>query len=111
LADTGSTDKEGILIALAAISIMIDLRSGPYFSAFPTFLIGLIAMAIPVACPCGKQLKARDSMAGKRAKCPSCGRILDVPITEDVAAEEFLEGSSDESKAAAPPAPRPVPPR
>jgi RsiW-degrading membrane proteinase PrsW (M82 family) len=36
-------------------------------------------MAITVTCPCGKQLKAMEELAGKRAKCPSCGRVLKIP--------------------------------
>lgn len=34
---------------------------------------------IAVACLCGRTLKAPRSMAGKRAQCPYCSRILHVP--------------------------------
>src|SRR5713101_6726718 len=36
-------------------------------------------MAIVIACPdCHKKIKARLELVGKRAKCPSCGKILAV---------------------------------
>lgn len=41
-------------------------------------------MAIFVTCPCGRQLAARDEHAGKRVRCPSCGRELMVPILSPV---------------------------
>lgn len=36
-------------------------------------------MPISVLCACGKKLKAPDSAAGRVAKCPACGAMLDVP--------------------------------
>lgn len=33
-------------------------------------------MPITVRCSCGKELHARDDMAGKSGKCPGCGEIL-----------------------------------
>ncbi len=33
-------------------------------------------MTISFTCQCGKQLQAKDEYAGKRAKCPACGREL-----------------------------------
>jgi hypothetical protein len=36
-------------------------------------------MPIAVACECGRSFKAKDEHAGLRAKCPSCGVILDIP--------------------------------
>jgi hypothetical protein len=30
-------------------------------------------MPILVSCPCGKQMRAKDELAGKRVKCPGCG--------------------------------------
>src|SRR3954468_7055298 len=37
-------------------------------------------MPILVMCSCGRTLRARDEQAGKRCKCPGCGKILTVPI-------------------------------
>jgi len=34
---------------------------------------------ISVACECGKSLRASDTMAGKKAKCPACGKTVHVP--------------------------------
>jgi Domain of unknown function (DUF4177) len=36
-------------------------------------------MSIEVGCACGRSFKAKDEHAGLRAKCPSCGSVLDVP--------------------------------
>ncbi len=36
-------------------------------------------MSIVISCECGKQLRARDELAGRKAKCPGCGRVLTVP--------------------------------
>jgi len=35
---------------------------------------------IVVRCSCGKALRARMELAGRTAKCPSCGTLLTVPI-------------------------------
>ena len=37
-------------------------------------------MSIEVACQCGKILKAKDEHLGLKAKCPSCGAIVDIRI-------------------------------
>lgn len=36
-------------------------------------------MPITLNCACGKSLRVPDSAAGKRAKCPMCAAVLDVP--------------------------------
>jgi DNA-directed RNA polymerase subunit RPC12/RpoP len=37
-------------------------------------------MAIEFKCPhCEKPLQADDQMAGQKAKCPGCGKELEVP--------------------------------
>ena len=36
-------------------------------------------MPITVTCTCGKQLKVRDELLGKRVKCPACGNAF--PVT------------------------------
>jgi hypothetical protein len=38
-----------------------------------------MAMPIPFSCECGKKLQAKDEFAGKRLKCPGCGKILTIP--------------------------------
>lgn len=35
-------------------------------------------MAIAIVCSCGKRLRVRDEMKGKRLRCPSCQRSLEV---------------------------------
>src|SRR3989337_345747 len=34
---------------------------------------------IAITCFCGKTLKVKDELAGKRGKCPSCGEAIVVP--------------------------------
>lgn len=41
-------------------------------------------MSIPVRCQCGKAFAARDDLAGKRVKCPSCGGVLAIPSARDL---------------------------
>ncbi len=36
-------------------------------------------MPIPFSCECGKKLQAKDEFAGKKLKCPGCGKILTIP--------------------------------
>ena len=36
-------------------------------------------MAIEIGCECGRSFKAKDEHAGLKAKCPSCGSILEIP--------------------------------
>jgi hypothetical protein len=51
---------------------------------------------ITVQCPCGKRLRAGDDLAGRVAKCPGCGAMLDVPMPDDEPAELELERDSPE---------------
>jgi len=47
-------------------------------------------MAIKTPCiSCGRTLSAPDSAAGKRARCPSCGTVQQLPVANPV--EEVLE--------------------
>src|SRR4051794_7084802 len=36
-------------------------------------------MPIDLRCPCGRNATVANEHAGKRAKCPACGRIMIVP--------------------------------
>jgi hypothetical protein len=39
------------------------------------------APSVAVSCPaCGKRLRARADLAGKKAKCPACGQPVPVPV-------------------------------
>jgi predicted RNA-binding Zn-ribbon protein involved in translation (DUF1610 family) len=71
---------------------------------------------IQVTCPsCQTTLKTADSSAGKRAKCPKCGGIIEIPAATPVppAADEYaleaepnpLAGFSDEELSSGPAAP------
>lgn len=41
-------------------------------------------MAIKFPCPnCEKPLRVKDELAGKRGKCPGCGSMVNVPVTQE----------------------------
>src|SRR4051812_35658919 len=40
-------------------------------------------MSIEFSCDCGKQLRVKDALAGKRIKCPACEAALTVPVAEE----------------------------
>jgi hypothetical protein len=73
-------------------------------------------MAIDVACKCGRISRAKDHLAGKRAKCPACGNIVTVPSppndAELAAAQLLLENdgpaTSPAEKAIGSPDPKPA---
>ena len=45
-------------------------------------------MAISIKCHgCGKSVRAKDTSAGKRVKCPTCGTVLNVPDADGYADE------------------------
>lgn len=49
---------------------------------------GSLIVSIRVECEaCGKVLNAKDDAAGKKAKCPDCGNVLQIPAQEVVDAE------------------------
>ncbi len=37
-------------------------------------------MPLSTNCSCGKQLRVRDELAGKRVKCPACGQSVQIPV-------------------------------
>ncbi len=58
------------------IRIFWDIRRASRLGANHVEMRGY---AVIITCKCGKKLKVRDEMAGKRAKCPTCGSIIPVP--------------------------------
>ena len=46
-------------------------------------------MPISVTCPCGKKLNAPDTLAGKRAKCPVCKELVEIPEPLEVIEDEI----------------------
>jgi hypothetical protein len=41
-------------------------------------------MTILLTCKCGKELKADESLAGKRVKCPRCSAIFTAPLPQQI---------------------------
>jgi hypothetical protein len=37
-------------------------------------------MPILVSCPCGKHVRVKDELGGKRIKCPACAGVVQVPV-------------------------------
>lgn len=40
-------------------------------------------MPIELSCDCGKQMRVKDELAGKRIRCPACKEALTVPDAEE----------------------------
>ena len=51
-------------------------------------------MSISFSCECGKKLAAKDNFAGRRLKCPGCGRSLTIPQRRAVATQLAGAGAS-----------------
>src|SRR5436305_584175 len=66
-------------------------------------------MPIAFSCPCGKMLRVPDEHAGRRAKCPACNAIVEVPGPEPVM-EIVEEPVAPGPTASAPPAGKPAKP-
>src|SRR5687768_11677604 len=64
--------------------MLVGRRSQARWS-HPTVIPECANMAISVVCACGKKLQVKDEMAGKRGKCPACGKVLDIPAAPNAA--------------------------
>src|SRR4051812_30188212 len=51
----------------------------------------MCGMPVPVRCSCGKQLRLKEELAGKRVPCPACDRVLTVPATDEILTAEPVE--------------------
>src|SRR6516225_7069154 len=45
-------------------------------------------MTIAFSCECGQQLQAKEEHAGRRTRCPKCGRDVMIPSIETAPAPE-----------------------
>jgi hypothetical protein len=52
-------------------------------------------MPIKVACACGKKLAVKEEFAGKKGKCPACGKLLSIPRpkVQEESSDEWEQGS------------------
>jgi hypothetical protein len=48
-------------------------------------------MAIALSCDCGRSLRLKDELAGRKIRCPSCDTSLTVPTPETNAEDEALD--------------------
>ena len=63
----------------ALASISAAPKSQPAAAAPSSTGNGQTPESVIVACSCGKRLKAKFELAGKKVKCPGCGGVLVVP--------------------------------
>jgi hypothetical protein len=56
-------------------------------------------MPIAVTCTCGKSMRAKDELAGKRVRCPGCGAAVTIPAVASAPAAAAAGGAA---KVAAP---------
>jgi HEAT repeat protein len=69
-------------------------------------------MPINVECPgCARKLKAKEDLAGKRVKCPSCGQVIVVPAARPASYPKATSPSAVNPSAAAAGAPMVAPSR
>src|SRR5262245_3346308 len=52
-------------------------------------------MSVQLSCSCGKLLRVRDDLAGKRIKCPSCGASLFVKEASPKRGEEAIDAKRE----------------
>jgi hypothetical protein len=48
-------------------------------------------MTISLKCSCGRLCRFRDVLAGRKTRCPQCGKILKVPLADDNDEDEPVE--------------------
>lgn len=58
-------------------------------------------MPLQIQCTCGKLLRVKDELAGKKARCPGCKAVLEVPELTVVVPEE--DDAADVAVTTAPP--------
>ncbi len=54
-------------------------------------------MPIPLQCDCGRSLRIKDELAGRKVKCPQCAAVLVVPLPEAPAEDEAYELLADDA--------------
>jgi len=69
---------------------------------------GKLSMPIPVQCNCGRSFRAKDELAGRKARCPNCSTVLTIPQpepppeTEDEVSQALLDDSTEDAPPARP---------
>lgn len=66
-------------------------------------------MPIQISCSCGKTLRVKDELAGKKVRCPKCQTVLTAPPLDAPKEEEFAEVMVVEEPAAIKKGPPPLP--
>jgi hypothetical protein len=65
-------------------------------------------MSIKVVCDCGRTIRAKDALAGKSVRCPSCGQTVHILSTTEASAA--AKPSPARAPVAVPWLPQPAPP-
>lgn len=64
-----------------------------------------------LTCKCGKMLRVNDALAGKKVKCPQCGRVATIPtVAKDASPSRPTPAPSSKVKPPSPTKMRPAPP-
>jgi len=66
-------------------------------------------MAIVFRCKCGREIRVKDALAGKKGKCPECGAVVQVPTLEEAAATPPPQQTPAAPEAPVPEAPTDAP--
>jgi hypothetical protein len=75
--DTDEAVRKAATKALQLIAAANKASAAPPAPAVPEN--GQSLEPVVVACSCGKRLKAKAELAGKKVKCPGCGGVIVVP--------------------------------
>ena len=55
-----------------------------------------MTVQINITCDCGKTVRVREAKAGRRGKCPGCGKRIDLPSAEFISAHDGEKMDLDE---------------
>jgi DNA-directed RNA polymerase subunit RPC12/RpoP len=81
----------GVVVVLGGVAGVSALRrrrrlavaaNGPVISVAAPVLVSVTCAG------CGKKLKAKEELAGRKVKCPHCGKSVLIPLAEATAADE-----------------------
>jgi hypothetical protein len=53
-------------------------------------------MPIPLTCTCGRSLRLKDDLAGRKVRCPECRDVLTVPLAHEETVLEALPADAEE---------------
>jgi DNA-directed RNA polymerase subunit RPC12/RpoP len=70
---------ESPAVRQAADSALLSIRAAGNQNSAPQAAAGAPPASILVPCACGKKLRIKVELAGRKVKCPACGGVVTVP--------------------------------